>query len=189
MKVILLLICLVGCVAVCFGQSNKTPVRPDFTGTWELDAARSNVAKSKKSSPERIKITHHDPELTIRRKVSIDGVAEERDLIYYTDGRGETNPTTAWVTTNPGSESYRPRDTKSKTTWNKTKVVTRSVSQSFASGGVFEFEIVDEWRISSDGKSLTKTTKTVPNRNLTGNAAFVIGNGTEFKEVYKLISK
>ena len=189
MRVILLLICLAAWVAVGFGQSNKTRTQPDLSGIWEFDAARSNVATSKKSSPERIKITHHDPELTIRRQVSVNGVKEERDLTYYTDGRGETNPTTAWVTTNPGSESWRPRETKSKTTWSKTKVVTRSLSQTFGSAAVFEFEIVDQWGLSSDGKTLTKTTKTVPNRNLTGNAAFVIGNGAEFKEVYKLISK
>jgi hypothetical protein len=63
------------------------------------------------------------------------------------------------------------------------------VSQTFGGGAVFEFEIVDEWRLSSDGKTLTKTSKTIPSRSLTGNAAFVIGNGAEFKEVYKLISK
>lgn len=188
MKVALLLICLVGYVATGFGQSTKDS-KPDLSGTWEFDAARSNVAKSKKSAPEQIKITHHDPELTIHRKVSIDGVQEERHLTYYTDGRGETNPTTAWVTTNPGSESWRPNETKSKTAWSKNKVVTRSVSQTFGGGAVFEFEIVDEWRLSSDGKTLTKTSKTIPSRNLTGNAAFVIGNGAEFKEVYKLISK
>jgi hypothetical protein len=189
LRVTLLLICLAAWVAVCFGQSNKTRTQPDFSGIWEFDASHSNVAKSKNTPPERIKITHHDPELTIRRKISINGVQEERDLTYYTDGRGETNPTTARVTTNPGSESYRPAETKSKTTWSKNKVVTRSVSQTFGSGAVFEFEIVDEWRLSSDGKTLTKTSKTIPNRNLTGNAAVVIGNGADFKEVYKLISK
>ena len=186
MKVTLLLICLVACVGVCFGQSNKA-AKPDLSGTWEFDAARSNVAKSKKSAPEQIKITHHDPELTIHRNVSINGVKEERDLTYYTDGRGETNPTTAWVTTNPGSESWRPKETKSKTSWSKNKIVTRSVSQTFAGGAVFEFEIVDEWRLSPDGKTLTKASKTIPSRNLTGNAAFAIGNGAEFKEVYRLI--
>lgn len=132
---------------------------------------------------------HHDPELTIRRKISIDGVQEERDLTYYTDGRGETNPTTVWVTTEPLSESMRPPETKSKTAWSKNRVVTRSVSQTFGGAAVFEFEIVDEWRLSLDGKTLTRTSKTVPSRNLTGNAAVVIGNGAEFKEVYKSISK
>ena len=188
MKVTLLLICLVGYVAIGFGQSNKDS-KPDLSGTWEFDAARSNIVKSNKSAPEQIKITHHDPELTIHRKVSIDGVQEERDLTYYTDGRGETNPTTAWVTTNPGSESWRPHETKSKTSWSKNKVVTRSLSQTLGSGAVFEFEIVDEWQLSSDGKTLTKTSKTIPTRSLTGDAALVIGNGAEFKEVYKLISK
>ena len=188
MRLILLLICLATCVAPCFSQSNQA-TKPDLSGIWEFDASHSNVVKSRKTPPERIKITHHDPELIIHRTVSINGAQEERDLTYYTDGRGETNPTTAWVTTNPGSESYRPSKTKSKTAWSNNKVVTRSVVQTFGGGAVFEFEIVDEWRLSSNGKALTKTSKTIPNRNLTGNAAFVIGNGAEFKEVYKLISK
>ena len=188
MKATLLLICLTASAAVCLGQSNK-PSKPDLSGTWEFNAAHSTGVKSKKNSAERIKITHHDPELTIRRKISVNGVQEERDLTYYTDGRGETNPTTAWVTTSPGSESARPPETKSKTTWSKNKVVTRSVSQTFGSAGVFEFEIVDEWRLSSDGKTLTKTSKTIPRRDLTGKPAFVVGNWPEITEAYKLISK
>lgn len=188
MKVTLLLICLAASVAIGFGQSNKA-INPDLSGTWEFDAAHSTVAKLKKTPPERIKITHRDPELTIRRKISIDGAQEERDLTYYTDGRGETNPTTVWMTRNPGSESYRPRETESKTTWSKSKVVTRSLSLTFDGVAVSELEIVDEWRLSADGKTLTKTSKTNPSRDLTGNAAFVVGRGVEFKEVYKLISK
>lgn len=127
MKALLLPICLVVLAAICFGQSSNTG-KPDLSGTWEFDAARSNVAKSK-SSPEQIKITHHDPELIIRRKVIINGVPEERNQTYYTDGRGERNPTTAWVTTNPGSDSSRPAGTQSKTTWSKDKIVTRSVGR------------------------------------------------------------
>lgn len=188
MKVTLLLICLSAFAAVCFGQSNKTS-KPDLSGTWEIDAARSHGAKSKNSPPERIKITHRDPELTIRRKVSIDGVSEQRDLTYYTDSRGETNPTTLWVTTEVLSESARPPETKSMTTWRKNKVVTRAVLKTFSTGGVFEFEIIDEWRLSSDGKILTKTTRTVPLRDTSGKIAFVVGDSAEFKEVYKLISK
>ena len=186
MKVLLLPICLVAWAAISFGQSNS-PAKPDLSGTWEFDRARSNVTKSKNSSPERIKITHHDPELVIRRKVNINGVPEERDLTYYTDGRGETNPTTVWVTTNPGSDSSRPTESGSKTTWSKDKIVSRSISRSYAGAAIVEFEIIDEWRLSADGQTLTKTTKTVP-KDVSANAAFVAG-GHDLKAVYKLISK
>lgn len=189
MKALLVPVYLAICVACCFGQSSKT-VEPDFSGTWEFDAGRSNVGKSTKRSPEQIKITHHDPELIIRRKVRINGVSEERDLTYYTDGRGERNPATFWVTTNPNSDSFRPSETTSKTTWRKDRIVTRSFSRSYVAGtAIVEFEVIDELRLSSDGKTLTRSTRTVPKRDLSPNPPVVVGSGAEFKTVYKLISK
>jgi hypothetical protein len=180
--------CLVTLAATGFGQSSNTP-KPDLSGTWEFDDARSNVAKSKSSSPEQIKITHHDPELIIRRKVNINGVRQERDLTYYTDGRGERNPTTTWVTTNPGSDSFKPSETASKTTWSKDKIVTRSFTRSNAGAAIMYFEIIDELRLSSDGKTLTKTTRFVPPKDMSPNVGFVAGTRTDLKTVYKLISK
>jgi len=174
-------------LALCVGQSPKT-AKPDLSGTWEFDAAKSNF-KSKQKSPEQIKISHHDPELIIRRKVNINGVSEERDLTYYTDGRGERNPTTTWMTTNQGSDLYRPPETTSKTTWSKDKIVTRSVSGFHAGTAIAEIEIIDEFRLSSDGKTLTDTRRTVRKSNVNPNAALVVESGADFKTGYKLISK
>lgn len=172
---------------VCFSQSNTTAAA-DLSGVWELDAARSGIAKSKNSSPEQIKITHHDPQLTIRRMVKGDGVQEEREFTYYTDGRGETNPA-KWLVTDSGLESWRPSEIESTTIWDKDKVVTRSVEMSIGGAAVFKADVSDEWRLSSDGKTLTEITRTVPNKNLKGNAAVVVGDGTGIKTIYKLISK
>src|SRR5437868_15129017 len=100
-KLLALLILLAASAANGLAQANKSKPKPDFSGTWELDRKRSNVGKSNSSSPpEQITITHHDPELKIRKKVLVNGLLEERELTYYTDERGETNPTTAWITTN-----------------------------------------------------------------------------------------
>src|SRR2546430_7067509 len=126
-KSLVLLICLTACAMICFGQANKAKPKPDLGGTWEFDQKRSNVGKSNSSTPpEQITITYLDPELKVRRKVVTNGQLEERDLVYYTDGRGETNPTSAWITTNPGSDSDRPLQTKSKTSWSGDRIVTRS---------------------------------------------------------------
>jgi len=187
MKAILLLICLVTAVPVCLCQSNET-VKPDLSGTWEVEAPHQKKAKAPDSPPERIKINHHDPEFIIRRMVQTDGVPEERELTYYTDGRGETN-TRAGLTTNTDFESWRPRETESKTIWSKDKIVTRSVEQSIASAAIFIHETVDEWKLSSDGKTLTKTTRTMAKKDVQGNAASTAGDGIELKTVYKLISK
>ena len=191
MKVVLLPICLIACVAICFGQTNKN-APPDLSGTWEFDASRSHFESSKKGPPEQIKITYHDPQLIIRRKVNLNGVVQERDLIYYTDGRGETNPTTTWMSTEPNpkpNDAYRPALTTSKTTLSKDKIVTRSVSRSYAGAAIIDFEIIDEYSISSDGKTLTKATRTVPSKDIPANVAFVNRSGAEFKMFYKLISK
>src|SRR5438067_8792791 len=132
-----ILILLATCAANGLAQANKSKPKPDLSGTWEFDRKRSNVGKSNSSSPpEQITITHHDPELKIRKTVTVNGQKEERELTYYTDGRGETNPTTAWITANPGSESGRPPETKSKTSWSGEKVVTRSVFQTRAGSAI-----------------------------------------------------
>ena len=189
-KSLAILILLVACAANVLAQANKSKPKPDLSGTWEFDRKRSNVGKSNSSSPpEQITITHHDPELKIRKTVTVNGQKEERELTYYTDGRGETNPTTAWITANPGSESGRPPETKSKTSWSGDKIVTRSVFLPHTSAAIIEFEITMERRISSDGKTLTETTHTNAKPDPMSNSALVAGRGIDFKAVYNLVSK
>jgi hypothetical protein len=189
-KSLAILILLATCAPSCFAQANKSKPKPDFSGTWEFDRKRSSVGRANSSSPpEQITITHHDPELKIRKTVTINGQKEERELTYFTDGRGETNPTTAWITANPGSESGRPPETKSKTSWSGDKIVTRSVFLPPMSAAIIEFEITVERRISSDGKTLTETTHTNAKPDPMSNSVFVAGHGTDFKAVYNLVSK
>src|SRR5580765_3696098 len=152
MKVILLLICLSTCVPICLSQSNET-VKPDLSGTWELVPRQKG---EELSPPQQIKITHHDPELIIRGTVPAKAEPEERELIYYTDGRGERN-TTGELTIKLHFESWEPTETESKTAWSKDKIVTRSAEQSFSGAAIVVYEIVDEWKLSSDGKTLART--------------------------------
>lgn len=189
-KLVTILILLAAVAVTGFAQANKSKPKPDFSGTWEFDRKRSNVGKSNSASPpEQITITHHDPELKIRKTVTINGQKEERELTYYTDGRGETNPTTAWVTANPGSNAGRPPETTSKTSWSGEKIVTRSVFLPRTGSAIVEFEITVERRISSDGKTLTETTHTKARPEPMSSSVFVAGGGTDLKAVYNLVSK
>src|SRR6476619_5894524 len=83
----------IGCAIFIHGQGSKSQTRPDLSGTWAFDHSRSNVGKTSTASSE-IRITHHDPEVRIERSITVNGKSELKELIYYTDGRGETNPTT-----------------------------------------------------------------------------------------------
>lgn len=189
-RLLTLFIILAAVASMSSAQGNKSKPKPDFSGTWEFDSKRSNVGQSNSSGPpEQITITHHDPELKIRKTVTVNGQKEERELTYYTDGRGETNPTTAWLTANPGSVLGRPAETTSKTSWSGEKLVTRSVFLPHSSTAIIEFEITVERRISSDGKTLTETTRTRAKPDRMSNSVFVAGPGNDFKAVYKLVSK
>lgn len=158
--------------------------KPDFSGTWQLDTAKSNVGPSI-TSDQPLKITHHDPEFRITRMAESNGQVSAHDFVYYSDGRGETNPTILFLSTRTDTNLQRhDKDvTKSKTTWSGNKMVTRSTVRSLIGGRVLEFEIIDEWKLSSDGKTLTQTSRTVFHQDNSG-AIFVPANLPDMKRVY-----
>lgn len=168
-------------------QSKPPKPKTDFTGTWLLDA-KKNKSVGLTSRPDLpIKISHQDPELRITLPSESKGQIVERNFIYFTDGRGEENQATAMLTTNPGGP---PRDlqkerTKSTTRWSGNRIVSRSLLQLQAAGRVVEFELVEEWKLSSDGKTLTQTTRTVYLQSSGG--AFIPAMAPDKKRVYNRV--
>jgi hypothetical protein len=176
-----------GWVADFHGQGNKSPAKPDLSGTWAFDRNRSNVGKASTANSE-IKISHHDPEFKIARTTNINGQPEPRESTYYTDGRGETNPTTIWLSPSPDPKSPRPAETKSKTKWSGERVVIRSNLRMMAGIHVIEEDLVDEWKLSADGKTLTQTTRHIVRMPSDGSIV-VPANRLDDKRVYTLVSK
>jgi len=84
-----ILICALGTTSAPAQAKRKVvKAKPDFSGTWLLDTAKSNVGSS--ATPDQpLKITHRDPEFRITRMVASNGQVNGRDFVYYTDGRGE----------------------------------------------------------------------------------------------------
>jgi hypothetical protein len=167
-------------------QAGAKP-KPDFSGAWQLDTAKSNVGPS--VTPDQpLKITHHDPEFRITRMIGSNGQLSAHDFVYYSDGRGEKNPTLVFLSTrnDTNPQSHDKDATKSKTTWSGTKLVTRSTVRSLIGGQVLEFEIIDEWKLFSDGKTLTQTSRTVFRQDNSG-AIFVPANRPDMKRVYNRV--
>lgn len=174
-------------------QEHKTESKPDLSGTWLLDRSKSNFSKSSKtpSKPETpLKIVHRDPELKINRAFDVSGQAVMRDLIYYTDGRGETNPAGIFLTdgrTNLDAADREKDLTKSKTRWSGNKLLIRSILRSFLGGHLFEYELVETWKLSSDGKTLTQMTRLVFQPDPLAHSIYVPSNAPEMKRVYSRI--
>ncbi len=174
-------------------DKHKTESKPDLSGTWLLDRSKSNVRKSGKtpSKPDTpLKITHREPELKINRAFDVKGQTVMRDLICYTDGRGETNPAGIFLT--DGRANLDPADrekdlTKSKTRWSGNKLVTHSILRSFLGGHLVEYELIETWKLSSDGKTLTQTSRLVFQPNPLANSIYVPSNAPDMKRVYSRI--
>jgi hypothetical protein len=164
---------------------NKKP-KADLTGSWLLDAQKSNSVGLTRRPDLPIKISHQEPELRITLTSEANGQLVERGYLYFTDGRGEENQATSMLTTNPSDPPRTLHErTKSKTRWSGNKIVTRSMLQLQAGGRVIEFELVDEWKLSSDGKTLTQTTKTVYLQSSGG--AFIPAMAPDKKRVYNRV--
>ena len=158
--------------------------KPDFTGSWLLDQKKSDDSGMTTRPDVPIKITHQEPEFRITRSSEKNGQIVEHDFIYFTDGRGEENEATALLTTNPSSakaDDLKNRVTKSKTKWNGNKIVTRAVLRMDVAGHFVEFEQVEEWKISDDGKVLTQTSRVIFQHSDT---AFVPAMAPDKKRVY-----
>ena len=158
--------------------------KPDFTGSWLLDQKKSDDSGLTTRPDLPIKITHQEPEFRITRSSEKNGQIVEHDFIYFTDGRGEENEATALLTTNPSgakADDLKNRVTKSKTKWNGNKIVTRAVLRMDVAGHFVEFEQVEEWKISDDGKVLTQTSRVIFQNSDT---AFVPAMAPDKKRVY-----
>jgi hypothetical protein len=168
-------------------KQKTTKSRPDLTGTWMLDPSRSNVGPSRRTD-RPLKITHHDPEFKITRMIEHNSLVTGQDLVYYTDGRGETNPTTMFLSTSTdmNPQGHDKDVTKSKTSWSGNKLVTRSSLRSIIAGRVLEFTIIDEWKLSQDGKTLTQTSRTVFNPDASP-GVFIPANRPDIRRVYNRV--
>ncbi|HEX6189752.1 MAG TPA: hypothetical protein VFZ40_16875 [Pyrinomonadaceae bacterium] len=146
-------------------QSKK---EPDFSGTWLLDQKKSNDPGLTTRPDLPIKISHHEPEFRLTIATEKGNQIVEHEFVYFTDSRGETNSLTSFVTTNPSAINpgeLKKQVAKSKTKWSGNKIVTRAPLPLTIPGQYVEFEQIDEWKLSGDGKVLTQTSRVVLNRS------------------------
>lgn len=143
-------------------KKDRSQPKPDFTGTWELDQARStNSEGSRAKKSVRLTISHKEPELKIMRRANNDGKEFNNDSVFYTDNRGETNPSVFQAGLSlggPSESSGKSEELKSKTKWDGDKVVSHSSIRYVVSGYSVFLNVTEKRELSSDGQTLTITT-------------------------------
>jgi hypothetical protein len=148
MKALLLALCLLASAAA--GDDRKKS-HPDFSGTWRIDRPKSDYGewwdKPLAKADSTLAVEHRDPELKIKRTLSLNGQEEVRDYAYYTDERGETNQGIFGV-----------GQVESKTRWDGDKVVSEAHVERRGRSGPYTLDVTQKWQVSSDGKTLTNTT-------------------------------
>lgn len=129
---------------LCFGQKQTSHQKPDFTGTWVLEKSQSNVDSG--ITDYVLTVIHRGPDIRMTKQYKRGKKPITEKLTYYTDGRADVNP------------GQRPDDPSPETKWKGTKLVRRSVSRPAGGGSlVVEFVTYEEWSLSDDQQTLTRS--------------------------------
>ncbi len=148
--------------------------RPNLAGKWIVDSAKSEKTNNFFEDSElAVTIEQHEPEIRMIRRFS--SLSGEVPSVYYSDGRGESyhNPITKM-------------EMQSSTRWDGDKLVIRYTGSGVSPMGLRNVNVLYEFKLSKDGKTLTKKIIIVPPRNAPDrvNAVPVTQSNQEYKKVY-----
>ena len=111
---------------------------PNFSGTWKLNASKSDFGPAPAPTSMTRTISHEEPKLKVATKQSTDNGDFETEFNYTTDGKECSN-------------EIRGNPIKSVLKWDGDTLVINSKSK-FNDN---EMTIEDKWTLSPDGKSMT----------------------------------
>ncbi len=114
--------------------------RPNFTGKWVLDPAKSNLGSVEGGISRTDIIEHKEPKLSQTITARVPQGEQSTAMTYTTDGKENTN-------------TVANKPVKSTTRWEGTRLVTR-LKADLRGGSVESKEV---WQLSADGKVLTIT--------------------------------
>lgn len=135
MKTAKLLVMAVVVLILCAGLAQA---KPNFTGDWKANVAKSDYGQMPTPDKFDVKIVHNDPELKVATTIAGEFGEFTLDFAYTTDGKECAN-------TSPMGQS------KSVLSWDGDVLVIESK----ISGDNGEMTMSDRWSLSEDGKTLT----------------------------------
>lgn len=159
---------LLSCAWVSTAQEKKTKdkakARPDLSGTWTLDKEKSRPQTAglylfrKKFDPNSVPditlvISQHDVEIKIARRTKTKDEEQSQEIVYHPDGREEMIPLIIW--------NGREVKAKSRASWSGNTLVARHLVRESLDEYDAGFEVIFEWKLSKDGKTLSQITRII----------------------------
>jgi hypothetical protein len=129
-------------LALVAASARAQGAKPDFSGTWQLDIAKSELGPMPPPDSIVSVIDHQDPKLVVKttQKSSMGEFTNERNIT--TDGKPATNKL---------KSAMGEQDVTSTTMWSGAQLVTSYKMD--MQGTALEFR--DVWDLSADGKVMT----------------------------------
>lgn len=181
--------------ALAQDKSHRNEAKPNLAGRWKLEA---KPTRDKDTAPglndqTTLVIVHQGHEIKLIRQTTSGLEDTKREFIYYSDGRGEKNQGVT-IRTLP---SITEREIESETKWKGKKLGTHGTVRRVSSGRLFTWNVVIEWKLSTDANTLTQTIRIDPENihDITGPAgarglpsqAIIQSGPREFKYVFRRI--
>ncbi len=148
---------------VVAGQNSKNKL--DLSGTWKcVDSPKHSIY-----SGSTLVILHQDPQVKMSRTLVVNGQKGIAELVFFSDGRGDTNVAAARL---PRDDTYK-NGSISVTKWDGRKLSTQYDvlgeyrEQPSGAMRMGTIETTDSWELSKDGNKLTQT-RTVHIKTITG---------------------
>jgi hypothetical protein len=138
-------------VPLCLTFLSAADNRPSFTGTWKMDADRSDFGQVPKPANFVRKIEHEDPKVHVVTTASTPNGDAVVDVRYTTDGKETVNTVRGGEWTSKMVWDGTSLDLNSKRSLNGAEISTR-----------------ERWTLTNKGKVLTViNTTTTPQTNIT----------------------
>jgi hypothetical protein len=151
--VIALFICVASNIAASqakYNGTSKKPIpNPNLSGKWVLDKKRSDPGAGLRVdlADVTLLIDHKEPNISIRREVRRNGMTTVEQSVYTTTQQ------------QPKSKPEEEQVTKAVTEWKGSRLVTTILAIVQADPRkkpTLVMEMVEEWDLSKDGKTLTQ---------------------------------
>lgn len=126
-------------ILTAFAASMVAQTKPNFSGTWKLNVAKSDFGVLPAPDNRTDIIDHNEPAIKINTNAESAQGKQTANINYTTDGKEVTN-------------QIGPREVKSTVTWEGANLVVNS-KLSFNDQDV---TIKNVWTLSEDGKTLTE---------------------------------
>jgi hypothetical protein len=112
--------------------------KPNFSGVWKLNPAKSDFGKAPAPQALISHIEHHDSEVKVHSEITAAQGAYSTDYKWVTDGRENVN-------------TVRGNEIRATVVWNGQTLISNA--KTTVNGAVLT--IVDVWALSEDGKTMT----------------------------------